>query len=144
MISDLLDDLGRNSCHERVGGDILGDYSARSNNAMGTDSDARNNRNIGPNHHVVFYDNWFDGDTLSIDRLVGIIEVMNQGGNDCPLPSATVITNGYRTDDGLVKANPGVVANYDIAYGIVDTSKRFHNTVITKGELSVWGSVHSY
>ena len=77
MISDLLDDFCGDSCYERVGGDILSDNGASSHNTVGTDSDTRHNRDIGPDHHVVFYDNWFYGYTLGIDRLVGIIEVMD-------------------------------------------------------------------
>ena len=40
-----------------------------------------------------------------------------------------VMTDGDRADDGVMESDAGIVADDDVAHGIVDTAERFHHAV---------------
>jgi hypothetical protein len=57
---DVTKDSGRISGHDRVGGNIFGDYTASAYNRVLTDMDVRENRGTGTHRRALLYNRTFD------------------------------------------------------------------------------------
>ena len=53
-----------------------------------------------------------------------------------------MIANGDRSDNRIVQSDAGIVADNDIAHGVVDAAERFHHTVPTQCKASVGRGIH--
>ena len=54
-----------------------------------------------------------------------------------------MVADGDWADDGVMQSDSGVVANNDVAYGIVDAAEGFYYAVLTKVEASIGWCVHT-
>ena len=82
---------------------------------------------IGTNPYVFFDDYGFRRDALFVDTLCRVGVVVVQRCDGYALSQVYVITDADRSYDGAVQPYAGVVANDDIAHGIVDAAVRLHH-----------------
>ena len=96
---------------------------------MAANGDAGQDDGIGTYPDVIADDYRIGADALFVDAPAGVCKVVVQGGDGDALRQIDVLTDADRPDDGTVDADAGMVANIDVADGIVDTAERLYDTL---------------
>ena len=110
---------------------------------MATNGNTRKDNGIGTNPYIVANHYRLGADTLLIDALSGIAEVMIQCRNSDALCKVDMIANADRSDNRTVDADAGMVAYDDIAHRIIDTAERFDDTSLAQPETAIGRCVHA-
>ena len=111
---------------------------------MAADGDTRQYDGISTYPHVIANGNGLCRDTLLVDAQLRIVEVMIEGCHGNALCQIDMTTDSDWPYDGVVQANTCVVADDNIAYGIVDTGERFDYATGPQGEAAIGWSVHPH
>ena len=102
------------------------------------------NHHVGTNPHVVAYDHRLGAHALLVYPFGGVAEVVVQGRHRDALRQVDVVANADRADDGVVEADARVVANDDVAHGIVDAAIRLHHASPAQCKLAIGWGVHPH
>ena len=136
--------LGRDATDNGLWGNVLGDDGTGSNDGVVADVDTREDDGIGSNPYVVANDHGAGADALLVDALGGIVEVVVEGCDSDALCQIDVAADGDGPDDGAMDADAGMVADEDIAHGVVDAAEGLDDATLAEAELSVGRGVHSH
>lgn len=124
-------------------GNVLCHYGSGSYHAVAAYGDSGQYDGVGTYPHIVADDDGARRDALLVDALGGIEELVVQRRDDDALRQIDVAADAHRTDDGVVDADAGVVANGDVTHGIVDAAVRLDDAVATQTEAAIGWGVHS-
>ena len=110
---------------------------------MTTNGDARQNDSVGTNPYVVANDDRLRADALFVVALGGILDVVVQGCHRDALCQIDVVANADGTNDGTVYSDARVVANRNIAHGVVDAAVRLDDATLAQPETTIGWRVHA-
>ena len=111
---------------------------------MTTNGDARQDDGIGTNPDVVANDDRLRADTLLVDALGAVFEVMVEGCHCDALCQIDVVADTDRTNDCAVDADAGMVANGDVAHSIVDAAERLDDATLAQPETAIGWRIHAH
>ena len=112
--------------------------------AVLSDVNTRKDYGISSNPNIIADGNRCCTDTLFVNALFLVFEVVIECCHSNTLCQVDMITYGNRTDNRVMQSNPCIVAYDNIPNGIVDTDKRLNHGIVPKPELAIGWSVHSY
>ena len=138
------DDSARYATNQCVFRNIAGYHGTGSNDDMTADGDTGQDDGIGTNPHIIAYDNRFGGDALLVNPFRCIFKIVVQCCHRNALCQIHMTAYRDRPDNRIVNANAGVVANDNIAHGIVDAAERLYYTMSPQRKLPKGWGVHSH
>ena len=143
MRGECFDNFCRNATNQCVVGHVLSDDGTCCYHTVTTNGDARQYDGIGTNPDIVANDNWICANSLFVNAFCGVFEVVVQCGHCDALCKIDVVANADGTNDGTVYSDARVVANSNIAHGVVDAAVRLDDATLAQPETTIGWRVHA-
>jgi hypothetical protein len=144
IILDFPDNPCRHSAHYGLAWYIFCNDGTCRYDSMAADGNAGQYDGIGTNPYVVANDDGAGAYPLLVYTAHSVLKVMVQRRHRDALCQVDVVTYADGTNDGAVDADARMVANGDIAHGIVDAAERLNDAAPAQPETAVGWRVHAY